>query len=132
VADYNIPTALHYTAEDEWVREDDDRVTVGVTDFAQDQLGDVVYVELPEVGARVVRGQPFGVIESVKAVSDLLSPVSGKVVQVNGDLTDEPEKVNEDCYGAGWMLAIEPSDPSDLAALLDAETYAKSIDERGD
>ncbi len=132
MTDYNIPADLDYTADDEWVRDEGEAVAVGVTDFAQEQLGDIVFVELPPAGTIVMRGVAFGVIESVKAVSDLISPVSGEVVRVNGDLEDAPEIVNGDCYGAGWMLEIRPSDPRELELLLDAATYTQSVKERSD
>jgi len=130
VADYDIPEDLHYTREDEWARSEEDRILVGVTDYAQQQLGDVVFVELPEVGASVEKGDPFGVIESVKAVSDLYAPVAGDVVDVNHDLADRPELVNEDCYGDGWIVAIAPTDPADVEELLDAAGYAQHIADR--
>ncbi len=132
MTDYNIPADLDYTADDEWVRDEGEAVAVGVTDFAQEQLGDIVFVELPPAGTIVMRGVAFGVIESVKAVSDLISPVSGEVVRVNDELEDAPEIVNGDCYGAGWMLEIRPSDPRELELLLDAATYAQSVKERSD
>jgi glycine cleavage system H protein len=130
VAEYEIPGELRYTVDDEWVRVEGDRVTVGVTDYAQQQLGDVVYVELPDVGASVEKGEPFGVIESVKAVSDLYAPVSGEVVEVNRDLAEHPEHVNEDCYGDGWMIAIAFEEASEVEALLDAAAYRKHVQER--
>lgn len=127
MADYEIPKDLVYTREDEWARNEGSRVLVGVTDYAQQQLGDVVFLELPEIGASVEKGEPFGVIESVKAVSDLYAPISGEVVDVNADLQERPELVNEDCYGDGWLVAIAPSDPSDLDTLLDAQAYAQHV-----
>ena len=130
MADYEIPEKLRYTADDEWVRAEDDRVVVGVTDFAQQQLGDVVYVELPEIGAEITRGGAFGVIESVKAVSDLIAPITGSVVAMNAGLADRPEAVNEDCYGEGWMIAVSPSDASEVDALFGAEAYLESVRER--
>jgi glycine cleavage system H protein len=132
MSDYNIPAELAYTADDEWVRNDGENVAVGVTDFAQEQLGDIVFVEVPPAGTAVTRGEAFGVIESVKAVSDLKSPVSGEVVRVNDQLEDTPEIVNGDCYGSGWMLEIRLSDPAELEQLLDADTYMQSIKERSD
>jgi glycine cleavage system H protein len=130
VADFDLPDKLHYTPEDEWVRLEEGRVLVGVTDYAQQQLGDVVFVELPELGASFEKGDPFGVIESVKAVSDLYAPIAGEVAAVNGDLAERPELVNEDCYGDGWMLALVPSDAADLEGLMDAAAYRKHISER--
>lgn len=132
MTDYKIPAELAYTSDDEWVRNDGEAVAVGVTDFAQEQLGDIVFVELPPAGTAVVRGEVFGVIESVKAVSDLKSPVSGEVVRVNDELEDAPEIVNGDCYGAGWMLEIRLSDSAELEQLLDATTYTQSIEKRSD
>lgn len=130
MADYQIPEELGYTKEDEWVRREGDEVVIGVTDFAQDQLGDIVFVELPEVGSTTEAGVPFGTIESVKAVSDLFSPLSGEVLRVNERLEDQSELVNESCYGEGWLIALRPSDPAELDALLDAQGYRASIAER--
>ena len=124
-----FPEDLQYTRDHEWTRLQGNRITVGITDFAQDQLGDVVYVELPEVGDVVKRGEAFGVVESTKAVSDLFAPVSGKVVEVNGPLADAPETVNEDAYEEGWMIVVEISDPKELAELMDAATYRKFVEE---
>ena len=131
MADIEIPSELRYTNEDEWCRLEGTRVTVGVTDYAQQQLGDIVFVELPAVGTAVEKGEPFGVIESVKAVSDLYAPVSGEVVEVNTGLADHPELVNDECYADGWMIAIEVNDASELASLLDAARYRKHVEERG-
>jgi glycine cleavage system H protein len=130
VADYDFPEDRRYSKEDEWARVEEDRVSVGVTDYAQQQLGDIVFVELPAVGTAVEKGEPFGVIESVKAVSDLYAPVSGQVVEVNTDLAEHPEHVNEDCYGDGWMLTIEVEDTSDFDALMDASAYRRHVAER--
>jgi len=129
LADTRIPDDLHYSEQDEWARSDGDRVTVGITDYAQQQLGDVVFVELPAVGTRLERGAAFGVIESVKAVSDLYAPVAGEVIAVNEVLTARPELVNEDCYGEGWMLAVR-ADSRATAGLLDAAAYARYVAER--
>ncbi len=125
----NVPDELKYTRDHEWARVQGNRVTVGITDFAQDQLGDVVYVELPDVGEVVKKGEAFGVVESTKAVSDLFSPVSGKVVEVNAPLADGPETVNEDPYEEGWMIVVEASDAKDLADLMDAAAYRKFVEE---
>ena len=130
MADYEIPEELSYTKEDEWIRHDGDEVVIGVSDFAQNQLGDIVFVELPEVGASTEAGVPFGTIESVKAVSDLFSPLSGEVLRINERLEDQPELVNESCYGDGWLIALRPSAPAELEALLDAQGYGASIAER--
>lgn len=123
------PKDLRYSSEHEWARVEGDRVRVGITKFAADRLSDVVFVELPEVGAVVTFMQPFGVIESVKAVSDLYAPVSGKVVEVNTALRDSPEVVNSDPYGAGWIIVVEPSDPKELDKLMTVEQYLKVIGE---
>jgi len=132
VADYEIPEHLRYSEEDEWARLEGNRVTTGITDYAQQQLGDIVFVELPEVGKVLELGEPFGVIESVKAVSDLYAPVGGEVVEVNEILAEQPETVNEDCYGEGWMIAIKVEDESVLANLLDAAAYAKNVNDRSE
>jgi glycine cleavage system H protein len=132
VAEYETPKDLRFTREDEWVRAEGERVVVGVTDYAQHQLGDVVFVELPAVGASVERGEPFGVIESVKAVADLFGPVTGRVAEVNALLADQPELVNSDCYGDGWMLVIEPDDASELEQLLDAAAYQQHVKDRAE
>jgi glycine cleavage system H protein len=125
----NFPEDLQYTRDHEWARVQGNRVTVGITDFAQDQLGDVVYVEFPDVGDVIKKGEAFGVVESTKAVSDLFSPVSGKVIEVNSPLGDAPETVNEDPYEEGWMIVVEISDPKELAELMDAPTYRKFVEE---
>jgi glycine cleavage system H protein len=125
----NFPEDLKYTRDHEWARVKGNRVTIGITDFAQDQLGDVVYVELPDLGDVVKKGEAFGVVESTKAVSDLFAPVSGKVVEVNDPLADAPETVNEDPYEEGWMIVVEVADPKDLGDLLDAPAYQKFVEE---
>ena len=132
MADYDIPQELRYTREDEWVRLEGERVVLGVTDYAQQQLGDIVFVELPAVGATVERGEPFGVVESVKAVADLFGPVSGRVVEVNATLADQPELVNQDCYGDGWMLVLEPDDPAEIEDLLPASDYRQHVKDRAE
>ncbi len=125
----NIPEDLKYTKEHEWAKIEGDIVTVGITDFAQEQLSDVVYVELPEKDTDVKQMEPFGTIEAVKAVSDLYSPVSGTVVEVNEKLADDPSLVNKDPYGEGWMIKIKMSDPSELEKLLDPGEYQKIVEE---
>jgi glycine cleavage system H protein len=130
VSDYQIPSELRYTKDDEWIREAGDEVVVGVTDFAQSQLGDIVFVELPSVGATTEAGAPFGTIESVKAVSDLFAPLSGEVLAVNEALVDKPELVNESCYEGGWLIRLRPTDRAQLGQLLDAPAYQKSIASR--
>jgi len=123
----NIPEGLKYSREHEWVRVEGSRAYIGITDYAQDELGDIVYVELPEVGAEVKAGDTFGTVESVKTVSDLYAPVSGRVVEVNEALANAPEKVNESPYEEAWMIVVEMADPSELEALLDAEAYRQHI-----
>jgi len=132
VADYEIPPELRYTREDEWVRVEGERVVVGITDYAQQQLGDVVFVELPAVDSSVERGEPFGVIESVKAVADLFGPITGRVVEVNALLAEQPELVNTDCYGDGWMLVLEADSPEELGELLDRGAYEQHVKDRAD
>ncbi len=119
------PAELKYSKEHEWAKVDGDVVTVGITDFAQNQLGDVVYVELPKVGSQVKLMTPFGVVESVKTASDLFSPVSGEVVDVNSALNDQPELVNASPYADAWMIRVRMSNPGDLDQLLSAQDYEK-------
>jgi glycine cleavage system H protein len=123
----NVPPELRYSKDHEWARNEDGNVRVGITDYAQDALGDVVFVELPQVGDKIERGGTFGEVESTKSVSELYAPVSGTVVEVNGDLTDSPERLNDDPYGEGWICVIEPDDVSQYSALLDAEAYRELI-----
>lgn len=130
MADYDFPEDLLYTNDDEWIRSEGEQVVVGVSDFAQHQLGDIVFVELPEIGGMIEAGAPFGTIESVKAVSDLLSPISGEVLSINEELEDAPEQVNESCYADGWLISVRPTDPSELDALLDVNAYRASVVER--
>ncbi len=118
-----FPNDVRYTREHEWARVEDGRVRVGITDFAQDALGDVVYVDVPEVETKVKAGQPFGEVESTKSVSDVYAPASGTVTERNEALTDTPELVNSSPYGDGWMIVIDMDDPSELEGLLDAEAY---------
>jgi len=126
----DYPEELRYTNEHEWaVAEGDGTVRVGITDFAQDALGDVVYVDLPEEGAEVRAGEPFGEVESTKSVSDLFSPVTGRVVGRNAALAETPELVNRDPYGEGWMVVIEPSEPGQLDGLMDAAAYRRMVEE---
>ncbi len=130
--DVEIPSDLRFTLDDEWARHDDGRVVIGITDYAQQQLGDIVFVELPEADTAVTQGSPFGVIESVKAVSDLNAPISGEIVEVNQALIDKPETVNEDCYGDGWLCVISPAAEVELEGLLDAAAYRRHVDERSE
>jgi len=121
----NVPAELKYTREHEWAKVEGDRARIGITAFAQEQLGDVVFVELPKVGARVTAMKTFGVVESVKAVSDLFAPITGEVVEVNDALPKSPELVNSDPYGKGWMLVIRMSDPKEVDSLMSAADYQK-------
>jgi glycine cleavage system H protein len=125
----DFPKDLKYTKEHEWVREEDGAVVVGITDYAQDSLGDVVFVELPQEGGTVTKDEPFGVVESVKAVSDLYSPVSGTVIEVNDAIVDSPEVINEDPYGDAWMIKVEVGNPPETTKFLTAEEYQKHIEE---
>ncbi len=123
----NVPENLKYTKDHEWAKIDGDVATVGITDYAQGELGDVVFVELPEVDATVTKGETFGTIEAVKAVADLFAPVSGTVVEINPKLESTPETVNQDPYGEGWMIKIKMSDPGEVNDLLTAEQYKELI-----
>ena len=124
-----VPKELRYSREHEWVAVEDGIATIGITDYAQEQLGDVVYVELPEVGTQTTKDEPFGVVESVKAVSDIYAPVSGTVTEMNGPLADSPETVNEDPYGDAWLIRVEMSDPDELEDLMTAAQYRKFVEE---
>jgi glycine cleavage system H protein len=123
----NVPDDLRYTSDHEWARFDGGRITIGITDYAQDALGDVVFVQLPEPGTTVEAGVSFSEVESTKSVSDIYAPVSGTVVEVNSELTDAPQRLNEDPYGEGWICVIEVADASTLDGLLDATGYRKLI-----
>jgi glycine cleavage system H protein len=125
----SVPEELQYTRSHEWVRTEGDTATIGITDHAQDELGDVVFVELPEVGATLDAGVSFGTVESVKAVSDLYTPVGGEVTEVNEALNDQPEKINEDPYGEGWMVKLRVSDEG--SDLLSASDYEQFVEEEG-
>lgn len=126
-----IPADRRYSDEHEWALKDGELVTIGVTHHAQEQLGDVVFLELPEVGASITKGKAFGVIESVKAVSDLYAPLDGEVVEVNSALVDAPEGVNQDPYGAAWLIKVKPANAADLDALLDADGYKALLENEG-
>ena len=126
-----IPNNLKYSKEHEWVRVEGNKVVVGISDYAQSQLGDIVFVELPEIGASVIAGKRFSVVESVKAVSDIFSPVSGKIVAVNEGLNDAPEKINQAPYGDGWIAVIEMSDSNQLTELMDDTAYAAQVAKGG-
>ncbi|GAB7091114.1 glycine cleavage system protein GcvH [Halorubrum luteum] len=124
---FEVPDELRYLESHEWTTVDDDTVRIGISDFAQDELGDIVFVEFPDVGDEVVAGEGFGVVESIKAVSDLYAPVSGEVVAVNEELFDRPELVNDDPYGDGWMIEVAPSDTGEFDDALDADAYEAQI-----
>lgn len=125
------PDDLRYSSEHEWARQEGGRVRVGITQFAAEKMSDVVFIELPQVGAQISFMQPFGVIESVKAVSDLFAPVSGTVVEVNTALTNAPEVVNSDPYGQGWIILVEPKDAGELQKLMTAQQYRRVVGEEG-
>jgi len=125
----SVPEGRRYTKEHEWAMVDGDEVAVGITDFAQHELGDVVYVELPKIGGRVTAFKEFGVVESVKAASDLYSPLSGEVIGTNAELADHPELVNESPYDRGWMMRVRADDPAELDQLMDAEAYRQLIEQ---
>jgi len=124
----NVPDDLRYTKDHEWVRVEEGRARVGITDYAQDALGDVVFVQVPNVGETVASGASFGEVESTKSVSDVYAPLSGTVVEVNDDLADAPQRLNEDPYGEGWLCVIELSDPSEVDGLMDAAAYRALIE----
>jgi glycine cleavage system H protein len=119
----NVPEDLHYSKDHEWVRVDGDQAIIGITDYAQDSLGDVVYVELPKAGDEFAANEPFGSVESVKAVSEVFTPIAGEVVKINESLADEPETVNSDPYGAGWMIRVKMRNPGAVDSLLTAAEY---------
>ncbi|HEY3216636.1 MAG TPA: glycine cleavage system protein GcvH [Candidatus Eisenbacteria bacterium] len=126
----DFPNDVRYTSEHEWARLEGDLVTVGITSYATDQLGDVVFVELPEVGRKLEAAKPFGVVEAVKTVSDLFTPVAGEVVEVNRALADDPGRVNQSPFGDGWMIRIRPTSADDLERLMSREDYAKLVEEQ--
>ena len=126
-----IPDNLRYARSHEWVRREGDTIVIGISDYAQSQLGDIVYVELPAIGEEFAAGEAIGVVESVKATSDLYAPMSGQVIEVNEALQDDPAVVNRDPYGQGWMVRLRVAEPSQWDGLLDAAAYAKRIEEEG-
>jgi glycine cleavage system H protein len=131
VSEYNLPEQCRYTREDEWVLDSgEDRYLVGITDYARQQLGDIVFVELPDVGTALEAGTAYGVIESVKAVSDLLSPIAGSVIEVNDNVEETPEVLSDESYGENWLIAIRPNADDPMADLLTAAQYQAFIDER--
>ena len=129
-ADESYPDELRYHPEHDWARIDGDTATLGITWYAQDSLGEIVHYEPPEVGASVAKDESYGEVESVKAVSDLIAPLSGEVLEVNGLLEDTPETVNENPYGVGWLIRVRLADPGEVDSLLDVETYRKLLEEQ--
>jgi glycine cleavage system H protein len=127
VAEASYPDDLKYHAEHDWARVDADTATLGITWYAQDQLGEVVFFDPPDVGATITKDQAYAEVESVKAVSDVIAPLSGEIVEVNEALKDSPEQINEDSYGEGWLVKIKLSDPSEIDALMDASSYEESL-----
>jgi glycine cleavage system H protein len=131
MGDWSIPAGYKFTESDEWVKLEDGEALIGISDYAQDQLSDLVFVELPAVGDSFDKGEVFGVVESVKAAADVMMPVGGEVVAVNEDLEDAPEVINEDAYGDGWIIRVKPSDASEVDALMDSGAYETYCEERG-
>jgi len=127
LSELNFPDNLRYDKEHEWVLAENDTATIGISDYAQDQLGDVVFVELPEVGATLSKEDEFGTVESVKAVSELYMPISGEIIAINTELEENPERVNVSPYDTGWMIKVKPSDKSELEALMDNTEYVKML-----
>lgn len=125
----SLPKDYKFSEEHEWVKDEDGKVRIGITEFAQSELGDIVFVELPEVGDELEADEPFGSVESVKTVSELYAPISGKVVEINGELEDSPELVNESPHDKAWMIVIDPSNPEEMDELMDADAYQEMIDE---
>ena len=124
----NVPDDLRYSVDHEWARLDGGKIRMGITDYAQDALGDIVFVQVPDVGTKVQRGDSFSEVESTKSVSDVFAPVSGTVVEVNADLADTPQRLNDDPYGDGWLCVIEPDDRTQIEELLDGEAYMKLVE----
>jgi glycine cleavage system H protein len=124
----DVPEDLRYTTDHEWVRVEGNRARIGITEYAQDALGDIVFVQIPEIGTAVEKGSTVSEVESTKSVSDIYAPVTGSIAEVNGDLAEAPERLNEDPYGEGWICVIEMSDPSELDGALDADGYRGLVD----
>jgi len=127
ISELNLPEDVKYTDDHEWAKLDGDLATIGISDYAQDQLGDIVFVELPETGSSFDKGEEFGSVESVKAVSELYMPLGGEVVEINPELEEAPEQVNSDPYGGGWMVKVKIADPAEFDALMDKEAYLGSL-----
>ena len=123
-----LPKELLYTEEHEWVNDENDDTIIGITDFAQSQLGDIIFLELPDIGDKIIAGEPFGEVEAVKTVSELYAPVNGTVIEINNDLEDSPDKVNQDCYGGGWIIKIKSDEKIEKENFLDYQDYAKLIE----
>lgn len=123
-----IPSELKYTNDHEWVMEEGELLIIGISDYAQDSLGEIVYIELPSEGDEITKGDPFGAVESTKAVSDLYAPISGDVMEVNEALLDAPETINEDPYGEGWMIKVKPYDPGELKDLMESTSYTEHVE----
>ncbi len=124
----SVPKELLYTEEHEWVNEKNDDTIIGITDFAQSQLGDIIFLELPDIGDKIIAGEPFGEVEAVKTVSELYAPVNGTVIEINNHLEDSPDKVNQDCYGEGWIIKIKSDEKIEKENFLDYQDYAKLIE----
>ena len=124
----SVPEGLLYTKDHEWLKDKEGNVIIGITDFAQSQLGDIIFLELPDIGDKIISGEPFGEVEAVKTVSELYAPVNGTVIEVNEDLEDSPEKINQDCYGEGWIIKIKLNGTIQKDNLLDHQSYAKLIE----
>ncbi len=127
ISELNLPEDVKYTKDHEWAKAEGDTVTIGINDYAQDQLGEIVFVEMPQEGDSFSAEEEFGSVESVKAVSEMYMPISGEIVAVNQDLEDAPEKVNEDCYQSGWIIKVKPSDLSEMDALMDKAAYFEML-----
>lgn len=128
INELNLPDGPRYTQDHEWAEPADDGIRCGISDYAQNQLGDIVFVELPQVGDTLAKGDEFGTVESVKAVAELYMPVGGEIIAVNGELEDAPQLVNQDPYGSGWMVVIKPTDPGEMESLMDKETYRQTLE----
>ena len=124
----NLPEDIHYSEDHEWARSEDGKIKVGISDYAQDQLGDITFVELPEEGAAFKRGSEFGTVESTKAVSELLMPIGGEILRINTDLEESPGLVNQDPYGRGWIIEVAPDNPAEMDALMNAGAYRKLLE----
>ena len=124
----SVLEGLLYTKDHEWLKDKEGNVIIGITDFAQSQLGDIIFLELPDIGDKIISGEPFGEVEAVKTVSELYAPVDGTVIEVNEDLENSPEKINQDCYGAGWIIKIKINETIQKDNLLDHQSYAKLIE----